>query len=278
VEHSPRELFNGGTALLNQGKLREAEAALQAAVTSQREPIQPPALYNLGHVRFKQGTEALKEAAKPGALRERDAKALAYGSQALGALDAAQNSTEVEAMLSAYLQGRGARRELKGALEAVKKAMDIFGGTLTRWRRSSGDFKSTHELQPANADAKSNGDVVDRHIAELVDEVNQLLQQMQAMAGQRAELLEKMKKLRGKLPEGEMPGPGEGEEDEEEDGKKPEQNIAEKQAPSRDGQEQQITPEDAMRLLETLKLDSNRKLPIGDQQAGEPKKKTGKTW
>jgi len=33
-----------------------------------------------------------------------------------------------------------------------------------------------------------------------------------------------------------------------------------------------------MRLLETLKLDQNRKLPIGDQQTADPKTKTGKTW
>src|SRR6188508_2307044 len=52
---TPRELYNEGTARLRDGKLREAEALLQVAVASNNEKIQTPALYNLGHTRFRQG-------------------------------------------------------------------------------------------------------------------------------------------------------------------------------------------------------------------------------
>ena len=61
------EFYNDGTAKLRDGKLRDAESALQIAVASQREEVQPPALYNLGQVRFKQGMEVLKDSANPAA-------------------------------------------------------------------------------------------------------------------------------------------------------------------------------------------------------------------
>src|SRR6266487_3005623 len=57
---SPQQLYNRGTEKFREGKLREAEAALQTAVVSQNEKVQIPALYNLGHVRFQEGVEELK--------------------------------------------------------------------------------------------------------------------------------------------------------------------------------------------------------------------------
>lgn len=276
---SPRELFNDGAQKLKDGKLRDAEVSLQASLTSQRSDLQPPALYNLGHVRFQQGAQVLKESAESGAVQARGRGASEAGDNAMKSMDTALGGNELEAIVSAYLQGRGARRELKGANEAVKKAMEAYGAVLNRWRRASGDFKSAEELQPKHADAKFNAEVVDRNIAKLVDQANQMQQQQQQMAGQREELKKKMQQLKGKMP-GQQPPPGSGEDedDDEEDGKKPDDKMAEKQAPSRDGKEQQITPEDAMRLLETMRLDGNRKLPISDGKPGDPKSKTGKTW
>src|SRR4051794_25176005 len=70
---SPREFFNAGTEKLAEAvklladkkpiesKLREAEALLESALASQSERLQPPSLYNLGHVRFGQGAEELKK-------------------------------------------------------------------------------------------------------------------------------------------------------------------------------------------------------------------------
>ncbi len=68
---TPRESFNAGTRQLKAGKLREAEALLESAVASQNQGLQPPALYNLGLVRFGQGAEELKKGppAKPTAAR-----------------------------------------------------------------------------------------------------------------------------------------------------------------------------------------------------------------
>ena len=64
---TPREFYNAGARQLRAGKLREAEASLESALASQNQRLQPPALYNLGLVRFGQGVEQLKKgpAAKP---------------------------------------------------------------------------------------------------------------------------------------------------------------------------------------------------------------------
>ena len=67
------------------------------------------------------------------------------------------------------MQGKGARKELKAAMAAVKKAMEAHGAVLSRWRRASGDFKSAHELRSSFEDARLNAQVVDRCIAALVD-------------------------------------------------------------------------------------------------------------
>src|SRR5438477_9558039 len=73
---TPRQFFNAGTQKLGEGKLSEAESFLESTLASQKPTLQPPALYNLGHVRFRQGTEALKKslAAGPAASSARRAE------------------------------------------------------------------------------------------------------------------------------------------------------------------------------------------------------------
>src|SRR5512136_2607178 len=68
---SPREYYNQGTRQFQEGKLREAESALQTAVAANDERVQAQALYNLGHVRFRQGVEALKECMSGSAAKAR---------------------------------------------------------------------------------------------------------------------------------------------------------------------------------------------------------------
>ena len=58
---TPREFFNAGSEKLSAGKLREAEAFLESSLSSQIARLQPPALYNLGWVRYGQGSEELKK-------------------------------------------------------------------------------------------------------------------------------------------------------------------------------------------------------------------------
>jgi chromosome segregation ATPase len=274
---TPREYFNAGTEKLREGKLREAEAFLESALSSQVERLQPAALYNLGHVRFQQGVEELKKgpSAKESSARGRRASALA--DQALNSVDDALASDDVQKMVAAYFEGRGARKELKAAIAAVQRAMDSYGVVLRRWQRASGDFKSTVQLNQSDADAQHNVEEVDRSIAKLIDSLHEMEQQSQAMCQKNGELGDKLKKLRGRVPADNMPpgAPGDDEdEDEQPQGPKPGQQ----EGPTKDGHEMMLSPEQAGWLLDTFKLDSEHRLPMSEGKPGKPSDRNRPTW
>ena len=276
---TPRELYNDGTARLREGKLREAEASLQVAVASNNEKIQPPALYNLGHTRFKQGMETLKEIKDGKGTQSRGEAATERGEDAIKAADQAMNGFSIDHLVEAYMQGKGARKELKAATEAVKKAVDKYGVVLQRWQRSSGDFKSAYELRTAASDARENASIVDQYIARLVDELNQAKATCEKCQNAGNKLKEKMKKLKELMPEQQKQqceNPGEEEEDEE--GKPRLPKEGEMEGPSKDGHEIPLSPEEAGRMLEAMRLDGNRKLPVGAGDSTPPKGRTGKQW
>ncbi len=275
---TPREFFNAGTQKLKDGKLREAEALFQSALSAQNEGLQPSALYNLGHVRFAQGLEDLKKgpAARPSFSR---AEAAAQSADdAMRGADDALGGTDVQKMIVAYLRGRGARRELREAAKAVRQALETYGTTLSKWQRSSGDFKSAAELNRRDSQALQNADIVDRSIAKLVDTLRQLQQAAMAMGQKKQDLGEKMKQLQGKIPEDQMPPGAAGDDDEEEDqpnGPRPE----DKESPGRQGEQQmRLTPEQAAWMLEGFKLDSEHRLPMGQGDQGEPKNRSRRPW
>jgi len=275
---TPREFYNAGTRQLGAGKLREAEASLESALASQAQGLQPPALYNLGLVRFGQGVEQLKKgpAAKPTADR---AKTVARKADAaIREADEALGGNDVQKMVAAYLRGRGARKELKAATEAVRRALQVHGAVLGRWERASGDFKSATELNRADADARNNAEVLDRLIAKLVDSLHDLEQCMNGMGDKNQQLGDALKKLKGRIPAPDMP-PGAAGDDEEEDedqplGPKPGQE----EGPSKDGQEMTLSPEQAGWLLDAYRLDSERRLPMGQGSTAEPKDRSRPTW
>ena len=74
-----------------------------------------------------------------------------------------------------------------------------------------------------------------------------------------------------------MPPGAAGEDDDDEDqpfGQKPNQ----KEGAAKDGQQMNMTPEQAGWLLDGFKLDSERRLPMGQNQTGQPKDRTRPTW
>jgi Arc/MetJ family transcription regulator len=279
---TPREFFNAGTRQLQAGKWREAETALQTAAPADNAVVQPGALYNLGHVRFEQGADILKKAPDGDSTRQRADAAADLGQSAIRAADAALASDQVDALVRAYLQGRGARKELKAAAEAVKKALTAYAGVLSRWQRSSGDFKSAHEMQPALTNAQFNAEVVDRRIAALVDQQQMMMQSGQCAGDKMDDLKKKLDQLKGKIPDGMLPKCTDGDEDEEDDGDKPREPKKEdgpgQERPAKRGLEIQITEEDALRLLESFQLDGNRKLPMGGNEQGKPVDRKGRDW
>jgi len=269
---TPRELFNEGTKLLQQTNLWRAEYCFEKALSSQAEKFQSPSLYNLGHVRFTQGSDELKKAPAPSATAEHGRAASQRASDAIRAADEALANSTVDKLVASYLHGRGARKELKAAIKAVKAALQVYGKTLNKWERSSGDFKSALELNQADNDARHNADVVDRSIAKLVDRIQQLQQMAAAMGKQEQELGEKMKQMKGKIPAPDMPPGGAGEEEEDEDfpnGKEPGQK---EEGPTKEGGEIPLTPEQASWLLEAF--GSGRLLlPVEPTKGGNPRAK-----
>lgn len=274
---TPRDFFNAGTRKLQQGKLREAEAFLENAVASQSEDLQPPALYNLGHVRFKQGVEELKKGPAAASSVARGRAAASAVDEAIRVANEALASDDLQKMVSAYIRGRGARKELKAAIKTVKDAMETHGTTLSKWQRSSSDFKSTVELSHTDADALQNADAIDRRIAKLIDSIRQLQQAAGAMGQKIPDLGEKLKQLKGKIPAPNMPpGAAGDDEDDEEMPKGPE--PGQKENASREGKEMDLSPEMAGWLLDSFKLDSERRLPMGGKEPGEPKDRLRPTW
>jgi len=284
---TPRQLYNEGTARLREGKLREAESRLQSAVATQDERVQVAALYNLGHVRFQDGEKDRTNAPASKPVREATDRATQWADDALRQIDAALPGSDVRQMVEAYKRGRGARKELKSAIEAVQKAMDAYGAVLTKWRRSSGDFHSAHELQPSNSDAQTNGELVDRAIAKLMDEMKQamMMQGSGEMTEKREELRKKMAELKKKIPgdmQDQIKNPG-GDEEEDEDGagqrERKEPKPGQEEGPNKPGREIKMTAEDAARLLGMLKLDADRKLSIGGtDETSKPQNRKGRDW
>jgi tetratricopeptide (TPR) repeat protein len=274
---TPREFYNAGTRQLGAGKLREAEASLESAIATQKESLCPPALYNLGLVRFGQGIEQLKKgpAAKP--TLQRGQSALQQADAALRQANEALGGNEVDKMVAAYMRGRGARKELKAATEAVRRAMQVHGAVLARWERASGDFKSAAELNSADSDARHNSEVLDRCIAKLVDSLREMQQCFNGMCDKGKQLGEALKGLKGRIPAPNMPPGAAGDDEDDEDqplGPKPGQE----EGPSKEGQEMTLSPEQAGWLLEAYRLDSERRLPMGQGPQAEPKDRSRPTW
>lgn len=210
-EHpGPREIYNEGTRKLREGKLNEAEAILQNAVASQNAGVQAEALYNLGEARFQQGMQEYTNAPDGRPIVAKSALADEHAGTAIKAADDALAGDDMQAMLSAYLHGRAARKELRAAMEAVKRAMDAYGVVLAKWQRASGDFKSTAELRTADTDARTNAEVVDRWIEDVLNRQKMLMSGQEQMQQKSDELSKQIQELKQKQPEDsqQQPRPG----------------------------------------------------------------------
>jgi Ca-activated chloride channel family protein len=281
---SARELYNEGTKKLSEGKLADAESILQNALATQDQRIQPHALYNLGEARYLKGAADLKKKMEHGQNESSQIQsALEHTDSAITGADWALAGTDMDAIVSAYQKGRGTRKELKTATEAVRKAMETYASILNTWQRAAGDFNGAHELNPTDTDAQSNEELVDRQIARLVDMQRTMMMAMQGAGKMKDELGKKMaelKKRMGKQPGGQQKGPGDDDEDDDEEkGKKPKgPEDGQDEQLQKSGEEMHLTQEEAARLLGMLKLDANRKLFYGTNGLAKPKDRKGRDW
>lgn len=277
---SPRQLYNQGTRKLAEGKLNEAESYLQTALAAQDDRVQPAALYNLGSVRFQQGLQE-KTNIESGKVGAQSAQAIQTGGDAIHAVDEALAGDDMQAMVAAYHRGRGARKELKSAIDAVQRAMDTYGIVLAKWRRATGDFHGTVELKPSDTNAQYNADLVDRYIAKLVDQMRQMTPSKAGMEQQREELRKKMAQLKGKIPsQGGPPLLGDDGDDDDDSTTPPKQpKQGDQEGPMKNSGEMVLTPEEAQRLLGLLQLDTGRKLLLGGtDEAVKPRDRKGRDW
>ncbi len=272
---SPRDLYNQGTQKFKEGKLRDAETFLQTAIAGNREFVQQHALYNLGHVRFEQGKQLLKEAPEPQALKPSADTGSMLTDKAIDQAKKALADNQLAGLVAAYMNGRGVNKLTKNILAAIQHAMESYGAVLLRWERASGDFKSAYELRSNDAQAKENGDIVDQHLARLVDQL-QMMQAM-AMAGKqkRKELLKLLGDIKDRLPKGMVPG---GDEEDEEEPKPKEPPKGKEEPKPKEGKERMMSWEEAMRLLESLKLDTRHILPMAAEKSGNPIDKKLRDW
>ena len=270
-----RDFYNAGTRKFDAGKLDEAETLFQSSIAKQDERTQAVALYNLAHVRFAQGGEELK---KSKASQARNRAALTGAGGAIRQAENALAGNDVLQMVEAYMTGRGARKELRAATEAVRRAMEAHGKTLLKWRRALGDFKGAAELNPADTNATRNAEIVAQAIAKLVDSMREMQQTAMAMASGQSKLNELLQQLKGRIPAANMP-PGAAGDDSEEEMPMDSLRGLKEQGQTEGGKEMEIrlSPEEAARLLDGVQPDG-KLLPMGQGDQGKPRDRKGKTW
>lgn len=277
-----REFYNLGTQQLRAKKLAEAEAAFQAALAEQDESVQPVALYNAGYVRFTQGAEELKKGPPANSAKTGGTEAAEAAARASQNAAEALASEDVQKMVAAYLRARGAKKDLRGALSSVQRAMEAHVKTLLKWRRSLGDFQSAMELNPADTNALRNAQLVERAIADLVDRLRQMQMAAAAGLGAKTRLQGLMDALKGKIPKPNMPpgAPGDDEEEEPGGGMSLEEIRDLVEGTTKEGTEREValSPEEASNLLEGYKLGGNRRLPMGDDGKADPKDRKRRNW
>ena len=278
-----RGFYNAGTEQLRAGKLGDAETLLESSLARQDEQVQPAALFNLGHVRFAQGTEELKKSPAGAAKQSQAAMPTARARFK-------RRRTRWRAMTCS----KWWTLIMAGSWNAQGNARGDEGGSAcdgTIWQnpgRNGGarwsDFKSAAELNPADTNAVHNAEVVEQAIAKLVDSLREMQQVATNLGGKKVELDQLMKQLKGKIPAPNMPpGAAGGEEDEEgDDGKPPSPESLtglEESDKGGGGQEMslKISPEQAGQLMNSLQPDG-KQLPMAPGELGRPKDRSGRIW
>jgi tetratricopeptide (TPR) repeat protein len=275
-----RDFYNAGTRLLAAKKFAEAERMFQSALAAQDDRVQPAALYNVAHARFDDGFQRLKAGPDAQKAATQGRAALAAGAQAIRDSQAALADSNLEKLVAAYYEGRGARHQLRDAEKAVTAAMESYGKTLELWQRAADDFKGAAELNPRDTNAVPNAQTVERGIARLVDSVHKM-QEMQGMMGrQRQDLGDLLGKIKGQIPAPNAPPGMAGDDDEDDQGVKPESLAGQKENPGHEGEQMQmpLSPDQAGQILNGISLDGTRRLDLSEKEGSVPKDRTGRNW
>ena len=294
-----RELHNRGTRRLAEGDLAGAEEALRASLVRDLDDLRPPALHNLGHVRFGKGLATL------GGKTTADVTELSIARSYLEAADAdihdmqdqitlldrakaANKEPDYVPAVAALGQGIDTYRTVKKLIPKEEAMLAKRAGVVAAWTRSVGDFRGAHELDPRDAESRANADAIDELLRALARETRELAEAVAAQRRKQDELREVIKELIKRIPDDKLPqnAEGDGEDDENflpEDRQKPGSGSGKREPKA--GEEQKMTEQEARGALEGLKNEFGRKMPAGEKpgadgggKAGKPDAKKGKDY
>jgi tetratricopeptide (TPR) repeat protein len=293
-----RELHNRGTQRLAEGDLAGAEDALRASLGRDVDPLRPPALHNLGHVRFGKGKSVL------GGKTAGDVTELSIARSYLEAADAdiSDMKDQIELLDKAKAEGREpdyvpATAALGGGINTFRTIKKLIPkeeamvtkriGVVAAWTRSVGDFRGAHELDAADGQAKANADAIEELLRALRRETNALEEAIEAQRKKLEELRAVIQELVKRIPDDKLPQNAEGDEEDDENFLPPERQKPKsgKGDPKegKPGEEQKMTEQEARGSLEGLKNEFGRKMPAGNQDSkggkgGKPADKKGKDY
>jgi len=293
-----RELHNRGTQRLAEGDLAGAEDALRASLGRDVDPLRPPALHNLGHVRFGKGKSVL------GGKTAGDVTELSIARSYLEAADAdiSDMKDQIELLDKAKAEGREpdyvpATSALGGGINTFRTIKKLIPkeeamvtkriGVVAAWTRSVGDFRGAHELDAADGQAKANADAIEELLRALRRETNALEEAIEAQRKKLEELRAVIQELVKRIPDDKLPQNAEGDEEDDENFLPPERQKPKsgKGDPKegKPGEEQKMTEQEARGSLEGLKNEFGRKMPAGNQdnkggKGGKPADKKGKDY
>lgn len=274
-----RDFYNAGTEQLAAKKFADAEQMFESALAAQDARVQPPALYNLGHARFDDGLAALK---KGPSAQSTEAQGNAAGSEADSAIQhgqAALAENDMSKLIAVYMEGLGARHDVRAAEAAVRQAMQTYGETLRKWQQADDDFKSAAELNPSDTDAARNAKIVEQYIARLVDSLRRM-QSLAAMLGKQHKKLDEMlRQIGGRIPKPNLPPGAPGDKDKD-DGLQPENLRGMEEGATRMGNsiESPLSGDEAAQILNSIPLDAAERLWLNETQTGHIPRGSGQTW
>jgi len=296
-----RELHNRGTERLKEGDLTSAEEALRASLALDIDELRPPALHNLGHVRFGRGRTAL------GGKTSADISELTIARSYLEAADAdiSDMKDQIELLDKAKAEKRepdyvpataalgsgiGTYRTIKKLIPKEEAMVAKRNSIIASWTRSVGDFRGALELDATDTQAKANAETIEELLRALRLETQALGETIEAQRKKLEELRDVIKELAKRIPDENLPQSAQGDDDDDENFLPPERqkpnNGKGGQKKSREGDEQKMTEQEARGSLEGLKNEFGRKMPAGQKDGpngtggngGKPADKKGKDY
>lgn len=293
-----RALHNRGTQRLAEGDLAGAEEALRASLGRDVDDLRPPALHNLGHVRFGKGKAAL------GGKTAGDVTELSVARSYLEAADAdiSDMKDQIELLDRAKAEGKEpdyvpATSALGGGINTFRTIKKLIpkeeamvakrAGIIATWTRSVGDFRGAHELDANDTQAKANAEAIEELLRALRRETAALEEAIEAQRRKLEELRKVIQELVKRIPDDKLPQNTEGEGDDDENFLPPERQKPKPGSgdpkKGKPGEEQKMTEQEARGSLEGLKNEFGRKMPAGGQDGkggsgGKSADKKGKDY